>query len=67
MLSFTATEDGLKMIVEAPFFNDPPSPGTKPGEPLYGLWNYEGTIYYVFVIKPLKNLNFFQLRKQTSP
>jgi len=46
-ISLVATESGLKMSVSAPFFNDPPNPGTKPGEPLYGLWNYEGKVLTV--------------------
>lgn len=30
------------MTVDAPFFNDPPSPGGIPGKPFPGLWDYEG-------------------------
>ena len=26
--------------VDAPFFNDPPNPGGKPGEPFPQLWDY---------------------------
>ncbi|XP_076064328.1 uncharacterized protein LOC143038676 [Oratosquilla oratoria] len=34
-------QNELLFLVEAPFFNDPPNPGGKPGQPFLGLWNYE--------------------------
>ena len=37
----------FKISVDAPFFNDPPPPG-KTGEPYYGLWEFEGTILFVY-------------------
>jgi hypothetical protein len=48
IIHLASTEAGMKMSVDAPFFNDPPSPGPTSGEPFYGLWNYEGQIHYVF-------------------
>jgi hypothetical protein len=33
---------GIKVIVEAPFFNDMPHPGGTPGESFDGLWDFEG-------------------------
>lgn len=33
---------GVLVHVRAPFFNDPPNPGGKPGQPFPGLWDYEG-------------------------
>jgi hypothetical protein len=41
-LAFSATENGLNMRVESPFFNDPGNPGGKPGQPFQSLWDYEG-------------------------
>ena len=35
-------EEGVKILMKAPFFNDPPNPGGPPGEPFPGLWDYEG-------------------------
>ena len=35
-------DHSFKLSVNAPFFNDPPNPGGQVGEPLYGLWEYEG-------------------------
>ncbi|XP_016347217.1 UPF0462 protein C4orf33 homolog isoform X2 [Sinocyclocheilus anshuiensis] len=40
-IRFSPGEDGLLMQVTAPFFNDPPAPAGKPGEPFPGLWDYE--------------------------
>ncbi|XP_076064325.1 UPF0462 protein C4orf33 homolog isoform X2 [Oratosquilla oratoria] len=34
-------KENLLLHIEAPFFNDPPNPGGKPGEPFFELWNYE--------------------------
>uniref|UniRef100_A0A8C6GU73 Uncharacterized protein n=1 Tax=Mus spicilegus TaxID=10103 RepID=A0A8C6GU73_MUSSI len=34
-------EQGVKMEVSAPLFNDPPSPLGEPGKPFSELWNYE--------------------------
>jgi len=31
----------FQMVVKAPFFNDPVNPRGVPGEPFFGLWNYE--------------------------
>lgn len=34
----------FKVVVKAPFFDDPPGPPKTPtpaGEPLFGLWDYE--------------------------
>jgi len=36
------------MVVKAPFFNDPVNPRGVPGEPFFGLWNYEGIIFDLF-------------------
>lgn len=33
------------MTVDAPFFYDPPSPGSIAGKPFPGLWDYEGKTY----------------------
>lgn len=41
-ITFSPGEDGLKMEVSAPFFNDPPAPPGPPGQPFPGLWDYEG-------------------------
>ena len=41
---------GVKMVVKAPFFDDPPNPGGVPGKPFPQLWDYEGIDYrYRFV------------------
>ena len=34
--------NGITMMVEGPFFNDPASPPSAPGEPAAQLWDYEG-------------------------
>ncbi|XP_053559634.1 UPF0462 protein C4orf33 homolog isoform X2 [Bombina bombina] len=34
-------DDGLRMDVRAPFFNDPPAPPGPSGQPFPGLWDYE--------------------------
>ena len=42
-MTLMSREDGdLQLMIAAPFFNDPPNPGGPPGEPFYGLWDYEG-------------------------
>lgn len=35
-------DGGLLMVVNAPFFNDPPAPLGEPGKPFRNLWDYEG-------------------------
>ncbi|XP_051993909.1 UPF0462 protein C4orf33 homolog [Xyrauchen texanus] len=40
-IKFSPGEEGLRMEVIAPFFNDPPAPSGTPGEPFPGLWDYE--------------------------
>jgi hypothetical protein len=35
------TDQGLRLDVVGPFFNDPPSPAAEPGKPYQGLWNFE--------------------------
>ena len=40
-------QGGVEMNITAPFFNDPPPPGGVPGQPYYGLWDYEGKPNYV--------------------
>ena len=37
----TSTNEGLKINVRAPFFNDPPPDG-ETGKPMWFLWDYEG-------------------------
>ncbi|KAM9192998.1 UPF0462 protein C4orf33 homolog [Mergus octosetaceus] len=34
-------DGGLLMVVNAPFFNDPPAPLGEPGKPFRNLWDYE--------------------------
>ena len=41
-VTLTSSGNGVTMKVEGPFFNDPPSPPTPPGEPAPQLWDYEG-------------------------
>lgn len=40
-IRFSPGEGGLRMQVEAPFFNDPTAPPGPPG-PFPGLWDFEG-------------------------
>ncbi|KAK4291429.1 hypothetical protein Pmani_035741, partial [Petrolisthes manimaculis] len=42
-LTLTASPDGrfLYLDIVAPFFNDPPQPDSPPGQPFFGLWDYE--------------------------
>ncbi|KAI0221682.1 hypothetical protein LSAT2_027035 [Lamellibrachia satsuma] len=35
------TPGGVRVSITAPFFNSPPSPSGKPGEPFMKLWDYE--------------------------
>lgn len=35
-------ESELQLSVSAPFYNDPPAPQGKVGEPCKGLWDFEG-------------------------
>ena len=41
-VTLTSAGNGVTMKVEGPFFNDPSSPSTRPGEPAPQLWDYEG-------------------------
>ena len=34
----------FKILISAPFYNDPAEPPGPPNEPFYGLWEYEGCI-----------------------
>jgi hypothetical protein len=43
-MTLLSHNDGVKLLIEAPFFDDPPNPGGTPGEPFYGLWDYEGNV-----------------------
>ena len=36
------SDDGVKVLIRAPFFNDPEAPNGMPGEPFPNLWDYEG-------------------------
>lgn len=36
-----SNKDEVIMEISAPFFNDPPAPEGKPGEPFHKLWDYE--------------------------
>ncbi|XP_045112447.1 pollen-specific leucine-rich repeat extensin-like protein 1 isoform X2 [Portunus trituberculatus] len=40
-LSTSADQQYLFFNITAPFFNDPPAPPGTPGQPFYGLWDYE--------------------------
>ncbi|XP_050722661.1 uncharacterized protein LOC127001687 isoform X2 [Eriocheir sinensis] len=40
-LSSSPDQQQLILTISAPFFNDPPSPAGPPGQPFYGLWDYE--------------------------
>lgn len=42
--------------VDAPFFNDPPSPGGMRGKPFPGLWDYEGKTHILNKLMHLCNL-----------
>lgn len=42
-ISFSPGDGGLKMEVDAPFFDAPAAPPGPPGQPFPGLWDYEGT------------------------
>ena len=37
----------FKMSVKAPFFNDPPNPGGRVGQPFFGLWEFEGLLIQI--------------------
>ena len=39
----------FRMIVKAPFFNDPARPEAPEGQSFFGLWNYEGSslLYHI--------------------
>ena len=39
-------KEGVDIAIEAPYFGDPPAPDGPPGEPFYGLWDYEGRLPY---------------------
>ena len=39
-------DQSFQMIVQSPFFDDPRNPGGAPGQPFFGLWEYEGDYYY---------------------
>ena len=41
-VTLTSGGNGIRMMVEGPFFNDPPSLPSAPGEPAAQLWDYEG-------------------------
>ncbi|XP_042233602.1 uncharacterized protein LOC121873859 isoform X3 [Homarus americanus] len=40
-LSPSSDQQYLELSIDAPFFNDPPSPPGPAGQAFYGLWNYE--------------------------
>ncbi|XP_063864755.1 uncharacterized protein LOC135102951 isoform X2 [Scylla paramamosain] len=40
-LSASPDQQHLLLNITAPFFNDPPAPPGTPGQPFYGLWEYE--------------------------
>ncbi|KAK2193054.1 hypothetical protein NP493_17g00019 [Ridgeia piscesae] len=40
-VALSSTQDGVRVTITAPFFNSPPAPGGKPGEPFPQLWDYE--------------------------
>ena len=42
-MKLEASEDGLNVQIEAPFFDDPPPAGA-PGEPMWLLWEFEGKL-----------------------
>ncbi len=46
-ITLTSHPEGVKMLVEAVFFDDPSNPGGTPGEPFPGLWDYEGLYSHV--------------------
>ncbi len=37
-------DNSIQMHVEGKFFNDPPNPGGIPGQPFFGLWEFEGIL-----------------------
>ena len=41
-VTLSSTQEGVRVPVAAPFFNSPPAPRGKPGEPFPQLWDYEG-------------------------
>lgn len=47
-MSLKPDDEGILMEVNAPFFNDPPSPAGPRGKPYNQLWNYEGTVNTCF-------------------
>lgn len=44
VITLQDTPLGMKVIMKAPFFNDPPNPGGTQGASFDKLWNYEGCL-----------------------
>ncbi|TRY79197.1 hypothetical protein TCAL_05125 [Tigriopus californicus] len=57
-MTFSEAKDGVKIELRAPFFNDPPPPETKPGQPCFKLWDHE--VVEVFLLNS-KNGNYLEL------
>lgn len=50
-------DTSFKMLVTAPFFNDPAKPNSESGQPLFGLWEYEGTYLWIQANHFTSNVN----------